>query len=366
MSPDGVYTPRLVKTTLLIGLLALALAAVACGGDEAAETTTTTLATLPPVETTSSSSTTTTTTSPPALSPLNGAPVEDGELLDRRVMGIKIDNHPNGRPQSGLLDSDLVIEEEAEGGITRFIALFLQSDSEDLGPMRSVRPTDIGFLGPLGATIGYSGGQDWIKNAVAAAGIPAIGETRENDATWRMSERSAPHNLYVNTLRMRELADDRDYPDDPPEQPFLPFGDPPAGLATPASQIRIDWAFGNHVEWVWDEDEGLWLRSQQGSPHGWIDAEGEERQIAVETLLVLDAPDYVAQPSGGGSAVPATETTGTGRALLFHDGTVIEGTWTRETVEDPFDLEVGGRPLLVPAGEIWLTMHPDDDPVSWE
>jgi Protein of unknown function (DUF3048) N-terminal domain/Protein of unknown function (DUF3048) C-terminal domain len=360
--------PRL--TTFLVVLGALALAA--CSRAPAAEPT----ATLPPTTTlaptialpattTTTLPPTTTTTEPAAFSPLNGVPVRNDKWLERRVMAIKIDNHPNARPQSGLLDSDLVIEEEAEGGITRFIALFLQSDSENLGPMRSVRPTDIGFLSPLDAAIGYSGGQPWIKEAVNAAGIPAIGETRENEATWRISSRYAPHNLYVNTHRMRELADERGFPDDPPETGLLTFGKPPRGVSGPASAVHLDWAFGNNVDWEWDEDEGLWVRSQQGSEHTWIDAEDEEKQIGVETLVILEAPDYTAYPSGSGTPVPATETTGTGRALVFHDGKVIEGTWERETVEEGFKLEVDDRPLRVPPGEVWLTMHPDDMPAEW-
>jgi hypothetical protein len=289
-------------------------------------------------------------------------------------MAVKIDNHPNARPQSGLLDSDLVIEEEAEGGITRFIALFLQSDSENLGPMRSVRPTDIGFLSPLGATIGYSGGQPWIKEAVAAAGIPAIGETRENEATWRISTRFAPHNLHVNTGRMRQLADERGFSNDPPKRGLLTFGKIPDELGEPASAAHIDWAFGNYVDWEWDEEEELWVRSQQGAPHTWIDAlevddetdtQEEEKQIGVETVVILEAPDYTAYPSGSGTPVPATETIGTGRALVLHDGKAIEGTWEREDVEHGFKLQAGDRPLRVPPGEIWLTMHPDDEPAEW-
>ena len=375
---------------LVLGALVLAACSRAPAAEPTTAPTTTTLAptttTLPPTITTLPP--TTTTTEPAALSPLNGVPVKNDKWLDRRVMAVKIDNHPNARPQSGLLNSDLVIEEEAEGGITRFIALFLQSDSANLGPMRSVRPTDIGFLGPLGATIGYSGGQPWIKDAVNAAGIPAIGETRENEATWRITSRYAPHNLYVNTGKMRQLADEREFPNDPPESGLLTFGTPPRGVGEPASSVHIDWAFGNYVDWEWDEDEGLWLRSQQGSPHNWIDDEGDEpdvgeneesqvgeedqegvdkeSQIGVETLVVLEAPDYTAYPSGSGTPVPATETIGTGRALVFHDGEVIEGTWEREDVEEGFKLEVDGRPLRVPPGEVWLTMHPDDEPAEWE
>ena len=50
---------------------------------------------------------------------------------------MKIDNHWDARPQSGIQEADAVYELPVESGLTRFIALFHQSDSAYLGPMRS-------------------------------------------------------------------------------------------------------------------------------------------------------------------------------------------------------------------------------------
>ncbi|MCP3976979.1 MAG: DUF3048 domain-containing protein, partial [bacterium] len=144
---------RFVRLVAL--LMSFALLAAACSGDGADPiTTTTAITTLPPVSTTgattvassttttsTSTTTTTTTLGPQNPSPLNGLNVEDPELLERRAIAVKVDNHWNARPQSGIQEADMVYELLVEGGLTRFIAVFHHSDSGYVGPIRSLRPT---------------------------------------------------------------------------------------------------------------------------------------------------------------------------------------------------------------------------------
>ena len=98
--------------------------------------------TTEPTPTSSTSTTTTTTIPEPVLppSPLTGLGVEDPELLTRRTMAVKVDNHWDARPQSGIGEAETVFELLVEGGLTRFIALYHTADPAAVGPVRSVRP----------------------------------------------------------------------------------------------------------------------------------------------------------------------------------------------------------------------------------
>ena len=49
--------------------------------------------------------------------------VTDATTQNRPALVVKIDNHPEARPQTGLNQADVVYEEEVEG-ITRFFAVF--------------------------------------------------------------------------------------------------------------------------------------------------------------------------------------------------------------------------------------------------
>ena len=354
-------------TRLATAAVALGLGMTACSGGTADTSTSTPLTTLAPITTTTAPATTTTTTTttttlPPlvAPSPLNGLDVGDEALLDRRAIAVKIDNHPNARPQSGLDNADLVYELLVEGGLTRFIAVFHSADSDYVGPIRSGRPTDPTLIRPTGAPLQFSGAQAWVQSIFAAEDVKLIGE---GSTTFRIGGRSAPHNLYGDTNQMRTLSDGRGYSDDPPPDQFT-FGEPEDG--TRAVNIELDWSDRPVVRWEWNGTE--YLRSNGTSAHNLRTRDGEETQITTDTLLVLTATRYTASPPSGrsGSSVPALRTTGTGQALLFHHGTLVEGTWERGSTDEPFELLLAdGREMVLPRGRLWVSIFPSTQTVDW-
>ncbi|NND02364.1 MAG: DUF3048 domain-containing protein [Acidimicrobiia bacterium] len=355
-----------------------ALIAAACSGDSSETTTTVAITTLPPVTTsstttsttttstttTTTSSTTTTTLGPQNPSPLNGADVADPTALDRRAIAVKIDNHPSARPQSGIQEADMVYELLVEGGLTRFIAVFHDGDSEYVGPVRSLRPTDSTLVVYLDAPLQISGGQDWIQSLSRSRGLDMISDDRIS--TYRIGSRSSPHNLYATTLKMRETADRRGWSDEAPE-PIFTFGAATPAL-TPATEVTMDWSDRPEVVWRFDEELGAYLRFNRDTPHDWLARNGDREQISAETLLVLTARKYTASPgSGKGTPVPALDTLGTGSALLFYDGGLLEGTWERDSYDDSFSLKlITGAEMVLPAGTLWISVFPTSGSLDWE
>lgn len=58
----------------------------------------------------------------------------------RPITAVMVENSPESRPQSGLKDAGVVFEAVAEGGITRFVALYQEAQPDLIGPVRSIRP----------------------------------------------------------------------------------------------------------------------------------------------------------------------------------------------------------------------------------
>ena len=81
-------------------------------------------------------------------SPVNGMIMPSG-ANNKIVIGIKNDNNVRARPQSGPQNADAVFEVLVEGGMTRLINIFYESDTSYHGPIRSARPTDPTVLRPL-------------------------------------------------------------------------------------------------------------------------------------------------------------------------------------------------------------------------
>ncbi|MCC5953550.1 MAG: DUF3048 domain-containing protein [Acidimicrobiia bacterium] len=338
---------------MLAVVAALGLLAAACSGSEAVEPTPTTAA-----ETTTTVAPTTTTEPPPEYSwPLSGVAVDDPALTDFPAVVAKIDNSPSARPHVGLEQADVVYELLVEG-ITRFAAVFHSHSPDPVGPVRSARSSDIELLANLerplllwsGANPGVS---EEVRRAQDNGLLQDVSHSVGWDHYWRQSGRSAPHNLFtsVPTIREHFTAEDARRPRDL----FLYRDDDDPLLGVPAAGVVIEFGGGsaNTVEYVWSAGEGCWLR-YQGGPM----TDGEGRQLC-PTNVVVQHVDY-----DNSSGSPVARTTGSGTALLFTAGHVIEVQWDRPTLESAtiYETTDGARPGLTP-GPTWVGL-PSRDAVA--
>ena len=355
---EWVSTHKVISIVSAVAILGAGTAAFMLAGDEPVTTTTTAPSTTTSTIAATTTSEATTTTVVGGTSQINGLSVEDEATLDRRLLAVKIDNHPNARPHSGIQQADAVIELMVEG-VTRFISMWQQSDIDYLGPMRSGRPTDQTILAAFNEpSFAISGAQSWVQEMIASVGIHLIGEVEP--ATFRSPDRRAPHNLYTNTELLREYADERGYPDEPIDGPMWEFG-PMREDGEPASKVSFDF-LGNPVEWTWDDAGGTWLRSIGGDESTWVSEDGaEEGQIGFPVLIAM----YVEQYSVGD--LPASRTTGQGLAYVFADGKVVQGTWQRDEITNWFTLaDNDGEQILVPPGQVWISMVPNTTGIEIE
>ena len=164
-----------------LGLVAVAVAAVglsSCGGGGDKSAAKKPVTTAPP---------TTTTTVFVPTAPLTGLPDPTGASQTHSSLGVKIENTPEARPQSGLNVADIVYEEVVEGGITRFWAFFNTQAPTNVGPIRSVRFMDPNIVTPFGGVIAFSGGTP--DNVALIRQTPTV-QVDENNAgdAWVFSD----------------------------------------------------------------------------------------------------------------------------------------------------------------------------------
>ena len=313
--------------------------------------------------TTSTVEETTTTAYSGPVSPVTGMPVDDVALLDRKLVAVKVDNHWDAKPQSGLDSADAVYELVVEGGLTRFIALYHHSDSTWVGPMRSARPTDWTLVKPLNGVLMISGGQRWITSKITRNDVPLIGDMGP-PLTNRWRERKAPHNLYVNTYEARLVAEDRGLGNKAPPTLFR-RGPLSAPEGATAGHIFLDWTDSIDVVWRWDG--ARYLRSSDGEPESWRNKDGDKTgQISADVLIVLMAKRYVDCPTGDGSCVPAWTTVGENRAIVFAEGRYAEGRWQRDDAGEWFKItDAGGAPITIPTGRLWIMIYPETSDLVW-
>ena len=276
--------------------------------------------------------------------PLTGLPAS-GPAPEHPAIVVKIDNSSNSNPQVGLSKADLVVEELVEGGTTRLAVFYYSQLSKRVGPVRSMRATDIGIVQPADAVLVASGGAPPTVRRVDAAGIKTF--TEGATGYVRDSGRTAPYNLMMDLPR---LADSLKQPE-PPED-YLPWGekdDLPKGQA--AGSIAAQFSGGRTTNWQFKGGKYENLNS--------FAASGD--RFRPDTVLVLRvAVGDAGYKDPAGNPVPETRFTGKGDAMVFHGGRLVRGSWSKDGLASPLQLSTKAGELTVPPGRVWIELVPQN------
>lgn len=314
-----------------------------------------------------------TDTGPGPPGPLSGLPTKP-EYANRRPVAVVIDNFdPDARPQVGLNRASVVFETVAEGGITRFMAVYLEKDAPIVGPVRSARIYFDAWAAGLHAIYAHAGG-----NNDALAEIPSLHSIANVDGLalgapdpfswdiyWRSSDRVAPHNFYTSTAHVRAFADVTGRGAGNVPIPSLLHKEPAALWVRPrGGWIHIEFSGPSYsVQYRYDPRCNCYPRSMNGVPH--VD-EISLRQIAPSNVVVLYAgvlPDPASDTPGSVNV----QTRGQGRALYFRDGSMVRGSWRKDTINSPLELlDAQGQPVALDPGQTWFEVVPIGNNVTWQ
>ncbi|MED4603444.1 DUF3048 domain-containing protein [Paenibacillus validus] len=337
---------------------AMALSAAGCNADDGATTVPEAAETAKPVLKQEE---------PPApapkaayLAPLTG--VETAEKNESRPVMVVINNAPQARPQSGLLQADLLYEVLAEGEITRLIALFQSSAfTGDIGPVRSIRPYFISIGKSYGAIQVHAGGSPDGYETISRERIENLDEiTNAGPYFWREKSRKAPHNLYTNLTNIRDGAGKRGLKDQGPTAPVYSFAKPESGavetMGSGAKEARkVDVTFlvkSYRVSYEYDEAARNYKRSINGSAHSDLN-NGET--LTATNVVVLGAVHRILDNEGRRDV----KLMGQGTAVLFQRGMAKSVEWKRERENDPIRLYDQGREVSLLPGQTHMLIVPN-------
>ncbi len=291
-------------------------------------------------------------------SPVNGLIMPSGSN-NSIVIGIKNDNNVNARPQSGPQNADAVFEVLVEGGMTRFINIFYQSDTTYHGPIRSARPTDPTVLRPLGGVLVASGATGGLIPEIVDMGVPVITDRRPD--YFRISSRKAPHNLYADTSKLKSTAISRGYRKTNTPQPLFPWGEPSFDNWKTNSYLTLTFSGYTETTWTWNGSNYVrtyydaYKNQKSDNVHYWSDLNGNTGQISFKTVIALFCEPYVHPLQ-----LPSVKTVGEGRAIILHGGKMLDAKWKRGSNLDPFHIvDSNNNILYVPKGKVWISLVPN-------
>ncbi|MDO4869010.1 MAG: DUF3048 domain-containing protein [Bacillota bacterium] len=327
----------------------------------------------------------------PIINPITG--IESDEELPARPVVVSIPNAPDGAvPQSNISYADIIYEFPVEGMLTRLQAVYFTEFPEKFGPIRSVRYYFVDLAREYKAAhVGYGWGKK-AKGYMEECGIPHINGMQDTDLFYRVEDKAAPNDAYIDWSSIQERADSEGWFDQP--QKIKPFkfrdkewkaeqkaakaeaeeiiaqkGDSKAQedidavaeaeavLAEPekATSVKVS-SIGCNSECRYNEETKLYDRYWYGEPY--VDKETGE-QLSFSNIIV----QYVHSDRMVDSETGLLDEKGRleidmaagGDALLFTKGEVVKGKWSRRDLDSRtiFKDENGKQFRLTP-GKTWV------------
>jgi len=297
---------------------------------------------------------------PKYYSPLTGAEVADEALAKRPVTAIMIENSPDARPQSGLKDAGVVFEAIAEGGITRFIALYQESQPGLIGPVRSVRPYYVEWASAFDPAVAHIGGSKRALDMIRSGNYGVdLDQFFNAGSYWRAADRYAPHNVYTNFERMNALEAAKGKTGS--NFTFAPRENEKKAKQPTATAINMAVSSGSYVvDYAYDAATNSYIRKQGGESH--VDREGG--QIQPKVAIAIRVPMSLGFEDGYREQIA---TTGTGQAYIFQNGTVTEATWSKPDAKAQIKFTgADGKEVKLVRGQTWITAVPAERNISWQ
>lgn len=289
------------------------------------------------------------------LWPLTGHPAgDDPAATSRAALSAKVENSAQARPQSGLEYADLVWEEMIEGGYTRYNAVYHSQIPEEVGPIRSVRPMDVGISGPLQGILIYSGGIKDFENLVTQRGLHGYNEDTSQGALYRVRWRRMPHNLYLSVpAALEKHGKDLQAPQQLWAYPVDGAQPTATAKGTPAAQLQINFPTV-YCGWAWNGQR--WQRSDMGQ----VTAARNGTPVQADNVVIMQVqvqPTPYRDPAG--ATVMETIMSGQGSGWVATDGKLVPIKWSKDADDSPVKLaEEGGAEVTLKPGQTWVELLP--------
>ncbi len=297
----------------------------------------------------------------PLYAPLTGLKVKEKADQTKPVNAVIIENSPAARPQSGLKEAEIVYEAVAEGGVTRFLALYQQNAPGLIGPVRSIRPYFLDWAAAYDASIVHVGGSALALRQVKSGGYRDMDQFYNASTFWRTADRYAPHNVYTNAKSIARTNKANKYTQSKPAS-FLRTESKPSTTLT-AKTIRVGISGPDYDStYRYSTKTSSYTRYQAGALH----RDREKGKITPKVVIVLKVSSRTERQE---TEREVMKTVGSGDAVIFQNGIATKVQWkktARSTAIEFIDATTR-KPFALERGQTWITaIEPNKGTISWK
>ncbi len=288
----------------------------------------------------------------PIYSDLSGLQIADTSLNKKPVTAVMVENSIDARPQSGLSQAGVVFEAQAEGGVTRFMALYQDTAPDNVGPIRSARPYYIQWALGFDAAYAHVGGSPDGLADITAWGVQDMNQFYNGNYYHRITTRDAPHNVYTGISTLNTLESQKGY-----NSTFTGF--PRAATQSPSTTptaSSIDFAISGPIynpHFAYNAASNSYDRSTDGTPD--TDA-NTGKQLSPNVVIAIVVPLSQGALDSSGAYYSNYNVIGTGQAYVFQNGTVTIGQWHKTDNNSQITFtDSNGAVIPLNRGQTWIS-----------
>jgi len=217
------------------------------------------------------------------------------EDSNKRPIAVMIDNNVGYASQVGLQDAFVTYEAIVEGGLTRIMAIFKDSNTELIGPVRSSRHYFLDYALEYDAIYAHYGWSTFAENDIKSLGVNNINGLYRNAAYWRDTKIAAPHNVFTNIETLYNDAARLGYKTTSNDWEALSLTSDTIDLAklsdesVVANKVTIPYSNSQVRSYAYDSERQVYLRYMNHNAH--IDRNSKE-QYHYKNIIIIKVSNH--------------------------------------------------------------------------
>lgn len=262
------------------------------------------------------------------------------EDSNKRPIAVMIDNNVGYSSQVGLQDAFVTYEAIVEGGLTRMMAIFKDTNTSLIGPVRSSRHYFLDYALEYDSLYAHYGWSTFAENDIKSLRVNNINGLYVDSAYWRDRKIAAPHNVFTNIETLYKSAENLGYQTTTDEWEALPITsdnvdltkiknktctdtDCDTGLVQ-ANKVTIPYSNSQTRSYAYDSERKVYLRYMNHNAH--IDRDSKE-QYHYKNIIIIKVKNKTLDSYGRQDL----DTTGTKEAYYITNGYAIPITAKKDS-----------------------------------
>lgn len=284
---------------------------------------------------------------------------------DSRPIAVMIDNEkPAWVNHGGLNSAYMLYEFIIEGGESRIMAFFKNSDAEYVGPVRSARHYFLDYAMEHDAIFVHFGWSPLAQSNIKTYNINNINGIYDT-FYWRVAPKGSYHNAITNMAKIKEQIAKKKYRDTSDVGCVVQYNryDTDIESGDIANTIDISYSALQKVSYKYDAERKVYLRSMRGIEHR--DSQTGEQFYAKNLIMIYVKDELLDDPEDKGRR--NLYNIGTGDGFYATNGKIEPITWKKSAREGRTTYyDANGEEISVNDGITWVQIVPITGSIKYE